>query len=295
MVIFVILQRWALGGNDSDTTSARGGGLVRMTAAEMELHGGIRADGASGYSSYAGGGSGGGIRLDLGQLSGTGSITANGGNSGYSDGGSGGGGRIAVYYGTNALPQANVQCAGGSEHHVGGPGSIFWKANSAAEGLVYFDNLGHGTSENPTPISLQANDTSYLDFGTGAYVRVTLDGDFYFASVTSRNAKVEMLGNWKADHMMVQDGSWEQSGTIQLDDRLTLEGNATLRHSTGWTNGLQIVAGNLITVNTNASIDVSGRGLLGSTSGDSGGSYGGRGGNYNVTVHCYLWRFQKSG
>ena len=48
----------------------------------------------------AGGGSGGGIRIDAGTLSGTGSVTASGGNGFGSFGAGGGGGRVAIYFET---------------------------------------------------------------------------------------------------------------------------------------------------------------------------------------------------
>ena len=46
----------------------------------------------------ASGGSGGGIRIDVGTISGSGSISANGSAGGGTVGGGGSGGRIAIYY-----------------------------------------------------------------------------------------------------------------------------------------------------------------------------------------------------
>ena len=75
------------GGSSFGNPTGNGGGLVRIVAQTVQLDGMIKADGGvRGSCCSAGGGSGGGIRIDVGTLSGTGQITANGG------GGSGGGG-----------------------------------------------------------------------------------------------------------------------------------------------------------------------------------------------------------
>ena len=94
-----------------------GGGLLKLTANALYLNGansGILADGASG-AAYGGGGSGGGVWINIGTLSGIGTISAKGGTSTVLDGGGagGGGGRIAIYYTTNNLPVANISAAGG--------------------------------------------------------------------------------------------------------------------------------------------------------------------------------------
>ena len=75
-----------------------GGGLTRIVAQTISLHGSIRANGGSADGTGAGG-SGGGIRIDVGTLQGSGTIAANG-SAGFvpAGGGGGGGGRIAIYY-----------------------------------------------------------------------------------------------------------------------------------------------------------------------------------------------------
>lgn len=65
-------------------------------AQTVQLDGSIRANGGDAIAGdESGGGSGGGIRLDVGTLRGTGEITADGGDGSFSGGG---GGRVAVYY-----------------------------------------------------------------------------------------------------------------------------------------------------------------------------------------------------
>ena len=113
----------------------------------MILDGSIRANGQSRLSSglYEGGGSGGGIRLDVISLSGTGYIQANGGAGKYYssgsryNGGSGGGGRIAVYYDDiSGFDTNRIYAYGGqnSQNYNGGAGTIFLKQNDLSAGLL---------------------------------------------------------------------------------------------------------------------------------------------------------------
>jgi hypothetical protein len=85
---------WGSGGGG--TGGGAGGGLVRITAGGFAIDGKLLAR-ASGYSST--GGSGGGIFVSAGRLSGSGEIDASGGGSGFGGvtGPGGGGGRVAVY------------------------------------------------------------------------------------------------------------------------------------------------------------------------------------------------------
>ena len=70
------------GGTGNITIANAGGGLARISAAVLHLDGAIRANGGNGqdngWNNYAGGGSGGGVRLDVGVLAGTGAVQADG-------------------------------------------------------------------------------------------------------------------------------------------------------------------------------------------------------------------------
>lgn len=74
----------------------------------------------------SGGGSGGSVIIDTGNLEGSGTIRVNGGD-GYGRGGGGGGGRIAVYWKDREWWFGNLQAIGGSAgaNRNGGPGSIY--------------------------------------------------------------------------------------------------------------------------------------------------------------------------
>ena len=95
----------------SGSSNVSGGGLIRITAGSAVVDGVIRANGANGGYDYPCGGSGGGIRLDVVALSGSGRVEADGGrmsgasNSGHAIGG--GGGRVALYYGESTFDLTN--------------------------------------------------------------------------------------------------------------------------------------------------------------------------------------------
>ncbi|NLE40980.1 MAG: hypothetical protein GX615_04000, partial [Lentisphaerae bacterium] len=87
-------------GGKSGKTGGPGGGLVWMRVHRSAIiDGTLTANGAVAPEWTCGDGSGGGIFLDCGDLSGTGSITANGGMTAGTSGAHGGGGRIAVWQG----------------------------------------------------------------------------------------------------------------------------------------------------------------------------------------------------
>jgi hypothetical protein len=91
----------------------------------------------------AGGGSGGGIWLTAGTLSGTGLIEANGGASGSYNvrGASGGGGRVAIFFDSMSLPADSISvCAGAGDCSHGSAGTIYMKDNSMLVGNVIIDN-----------------------------------------------------------------------------------------------------------------------------------------------------------
>jgi len=126
---------------------------VRIKVGSLSLNGSIVADGAS--ATY-GSGSGGGIRLDVSALTGSGAIYARGGtNTSF---GAGGGGRIALYYDTSTLPVANIVASGGqtgtgsNSTRNGGAGTIYLKDNAKTNGDLILDNRGIDSGENSTQI-----------------------------------------------------------------------------------------------------------------------------------------------
>ena len=129
----------------SGPSGGPGGGLIRLSAASAQIDGLILANGQDGTAANfgAGAGSGGGIRLDIGALSGSGQVSANGGNQSNGTA-AGGGGRVAIYYTAandfNLL--TNVTADGGSGN-AGSVGTVFLKQ---AGGLGQLWLASHGTS-----------------------------------------------------------------------------------------------------------------------------------------------------
>ena len=148
----------------------RGGGLVRITAQTIDLDGSVLANGESRSGNYEGGGSGGGIYLNVDTLNGNGTIQAMGGNGRYhssvssADGGSGGGGRVAIYYETSTFPFNNVSVRGGSQSRNGngGTGTIYLKKDSDTHPELIFDSdnvIMTGSSVTPVWFGIRS-DTS---------------------------------------------------------------------------------------------------------------------------------------
>ena len=247
------------GGVLRDGCGGTGGGLVRIIAGSALIDGAILANGESVWCYDSGCGSGGAIRLDVGTLNGAGTISADGGNggAGYS-GRSGGGGRVAIYYGlaanfnlaTNVTAHGGV---GGSGH--GAPGTVYSKQTNALGHLVV---TSHGNA-------------------TGQWTPLGIGGD----------------ANFQAESLEISGASVvaaPTNGIPLLADSVTLLNGAMLTHpptTTDQERSLDMLVTNLLSIDTNSSIDVSARGYRpgytagnttnGAATGKSGGSYGGLG------------------
>ncbi len=310
-------------GTGSDYGNQAGGGLVRIMAETMVLDGAVRANGVDlGY----GRGSGGGIYVEVGELSGSGQMQARGGNSIYSNygGGGGGGGRVAIYYQTlSGFDLANrVSAAGGtgsSAPYSGGAGTIYVKGLGEEEWLCLdAGSATYGT----TPISLPEGATSFdgrltiRGNTTNQVVNNQLVNARYTAlEVLSGRLVQQYTGEYALDILSIGTGGrlefpltqeltvpsvmlakgaeLEFNGTLHAQ-AMTLASNAVVTHSactTNQTHGLNLVVDETLTVGSNASIDVSGKGYprgythpgtaSGASTVDAGGSYGGLGGALN--------------
>ncbi len=245
-----------------------GGGLVCITANRAQIDGAILANGGSGGWGSGGSGSGGGIRLDVVTLRGGGRVEANGGTP-TEAGGGGGGGRVAVYYTSlDGFGVANQVTAHGAR---GGSG---W-GGAGAVGTVYLRRSGdpggelrivsHGSAAGAwTPLGLPGQ--TVADYGTDSIV-VSGAG---VVVIPEHDMPV------RANGLTLQDGAWlthqycTASQTFRVDLRV-----------------------NTLNLEATAKIDVSGRGYLpgrtagnrtaGAATGQSSGSYGGRGVALNGT------------
>ncbi|MGH8543568.1 MAG: hypothetical protein ACREX3_08045, partial [Gammaproteobacteria bacterium] len=262
-----------------------GGGLVRIVAQTLQLDGIIKADGEGRFCCSVGGGSGGGIRIDVGTLSGSGQITANGGLS-PDVGGGGGGGRIAVYYQNLTGFDINKITAfgggpGGPGPH-GGAGTVYLQGPNRESGELVVDNN-----------NLTASPTSLLPSSSG---------QLSFTNLLVREGKL------RVDDSLTLAGALTVSSTGELTlksslvaSSITLNTNSTLLSlaATGSAFFKLDLSANTIAVDATSRIDVTGRGFLGGnragnpfgesgmtvgfqrgSTGRSGASYAGLGGNF---------------
>jgi len=252
-----------LGSGSGSSSPSPGGGLIRITAGSAQIDGAILANGASATGCGAlGGGSGGGLLLNVGALSGSGRLAANGGDSTYcsgSSGGSGGGGRVAVYYttlsGFDLLNKVTAHAGAGNGASPGSVGTVYLKPGSGAGQLLL---ANHGTA-------------------AGLWTPLGNRTDTVF--------QVETLVIAGANLVAAPAGG----APIQAANLSVING-AVLTHPATTSNQVStlqvIVTGNLL-VDATGKIDVTGRGypagytvgntINGAATGLAGGSYGGLG------------------
>jgi hypothetical protein len=142
------------GGNTASGPGGPGGGAIKISAGgNINVDGGILANGADATNSRAGGGSGGSIWLIASSVSGSGSLIANGGAGEPIHGGGGGGGRVAIQANTNTLTGATT-AYGGNGWQYGGAGTVCTSSSTGVDPSVLVDNGGRaGTNTILTPTS----------------------------------------------------------------------------------------------------------------------------------------------
>ncbi len=273
---------------ESFNVAGNGGGLVRIVAQSLTLHGAIRANGGSATANAAGG-SGGGIRLDAETLSGTGTITANGG-AGFLFGGGGGGGRVAIYYqSATSFDFSRVNAFGGNRGGVGAgefgaAGTIYLQGPARESGELIVDNNNLAVASLSTPIPGASTATILL-----THLRVR------------RAARVRADSILNVTDVFEVASSSEVTASRVFAGTTTLTGGSILTHlaTTGTTAGKVDVHSQVLTIDGTSRIDVIGLGHLGANkpgnpfgvrgmttafvAGSSeryGGAYGGVGGTY---------------
>jgi|GEM_PF-4910609 len=216
-----------------------GGGVVTIKAGILLLDGRITADGSSG-GYVSGGGSGGGIRIDVGTLSGTGRISASGGwNSSNDEGGAGGGGRIAIYYGINTLPVANISAFGGKWYNGGtlsgngGAGTIYLKDNAKTNPdlIVNYGSIATSVAATPVPggdydaVTVKGGAVLFMNSGLSTVTPMVLT-----------NSNVTIAGGLVVSGDLILDNSH-----LNVDADAVLSANLVLTNSSlGVSGGLKI-------------------------------------------------------
>ena len=278
------------GGGDTSNGGSGGGAVMLNVSNALTVSGSILADGGGG--SY-GGGSGGSIYITAGSLSGGGALRAQGGyTSTYA---SGAGGRIAVIASTSGFTGGITAYAASDGGASGGAGTVFIKTpgtngtliidnNNIATGRhaqiaagdytatfdeVRLNKLGNLWLAYPSTVTLNA----FTGDGTTAYLRV--DGNINFAGAYTLSGYGLLLSSMTA--------------FTGLTD-LTVGGalGAVITHELNTTAEVHKASFSVVnlTIATNGSINVSGRGYaMGRGPGTksspySGAGYGGQGGIY---------------
>ncbi|AKQ66211.1 Muc19 precursor [Myxococcus hansupus] len=281
------------GGSGGAATSAlggNGGGLIRLQAASIRLDGELLANAESGSTNNASyGGAGGGIRIDVGALTGTGAIRANG--AGRSAPYGGGGGRVAIYYNseTTAFDWSKVEAKG----QYANAGTVFLKGNAQEYGELVlatytgnslqftnrakptpvdggtfdrFNLYGHGDVEVMGPLT-----TPVLEIERG--VRVTFHGE-----VTGSMESIRVLGGSQVT--LRQPWAFLPGVSVELAGVLSVAGGAPLhlsslsltqnasalkqvRSTDGLPQPLEVFVNGHVDLVTGSSIDVTGLGYLG--------------------------------
>ncbi|WP_211485165.1 IPT/TIG domain-containing protein [Corallococcus exiguus] len=140
-----------------------GGGRLRLKAASLKLDGKLLANGGDGNSRSGAGGS---IRVEVGALTGVGSMTAQGAYAG-------GGGRVAVYYDTasSSFDWSRVSAQGGSSSGVG---TVYLKGSQQAYGELQLDNKNIPPDANTKPTQVPGG--AYDRFVVSGSARVEISG-----------------------------------------------------------------------------------------------------------------------
>ncbi len=140
---------WGSGGGSAGGSG--GGAMLLQVDGILQVEGTLTADGLAAPNPQYGAGAGGSLWITVGNLSGTGSITARGGQGGVAQGGGGGGGgRIALYYMQNNF-LGTISAAGGLGIQNAGAGTIYFKSLMETAGHVLVAN--DGASGEWTPLT----------------------------------------------------------------------------------------------------------------------------------------------
>jgi len=296
--------------------TGNGGGLVRIVAQSVQLDGVIKADGGVASEVNAGGGSGGGIRIDVGDLTGLGSIKADGG-AGGGNGGAGSGGRVAIYYqDITGFDVTKVTAFGLSASRIGASGTVYLQGPAREAGELIIDNNTRIAANETTPIfSIPASSLNFTALKIRRGARAKVDALLNVVNGLEISTDSRLLAS---DRVL--------ASTIRVITRSSFDAALDINASS-----VEITAASVLgqlpttdslirklTVNTESLfvdvtslIDATGKGFLGGNqpgnpfglngmtagfqqgaTGSSGGGYGGSGGAINGTTNAVYGDFR---
>ncbi|HEX7181896.1 MAG TPA: carboxypeptidase regulatory-like domain-containing protein, partial [Thermoanaerobaculia bacterium] len=216
---------------DSCCDGSAGGGIVEIQAAEVVLHGEIRADGIGATAGNRPGGAGGAVWIRTGTLSGAGSVSASGGHGGNGcstsneQSGAGGGGRVAVEAGqiSGFDPAAQIKALGGGRYHCSNPqafaapGTVYLKTAGDTYGLLRIDS-----GEEASGADRVGPSTELPELGGGALTGFQAAGADAWAS-----REGGFPPQWQGAWMVVLDAAGAELGAFQVKE-LDAQGRARL-------------------------------------------------------------------
>lgn len=289
-------------GPDSPAVSSNGGGLIRILASSLTLDGIVVADGQHSPAQYVGGGSGGGIRIDCGMVSGVGSMSARGGAlSTYYEGG-GGGGRIAVYYASGTTDTLSISASG---RFYGGSGTVFLKSSTAAFPVLAIEQDGVETQPHrPTPLWFGVRNITTDDpieyavsMRTNNTAQVVAEGSattWYQRASAMSSGRID-IPRFRCDSLTLDD--IRMTNALLTGANLTLVNGSIVSAPASSDAGavpLTISLAGTLTIGSGCRIDASrcgyvrgrtsGNRTVGAASGRAGGSYGGYGGDQTTLI-----------
>jgi len=234
----------------------RGGGALKLITNNLTLDGSIISNGTLT-------GSGGSVWLDVGGITGSGSITANGiYGPGTSYGGTpaGSGGRIAVYY-SNAsgfdLTKVYAKGGGSQGAEAGGAGTVYFKNKFESIGQFKIDNSGIGGARGIRPSFL--TDVTIAEAITVTNAPANIIADQISGLLTLTGSTVTTGGQ-------VDQAPILSSSTLNLNSDTTLPGikGTGSVNATALLNGINgdLVIDGAITLTTSKPINVSNLSLL---------------------------------
>jgi hypothetical protein len=181
-----------------------GGGYLKIVAAGLvTVNGTITMNGTSGQHAYCGSGSGGGIQIQCGTLTGTGTIRANGANS--AAGGGGGGGRIVISA-TNASSFGGQMSASYGSGYFAFPDQYH---RSSLPGTVYLADWGL------LPAVLSNGGSARFTAGIGIA-----------SSVTISNYTLMLEWGWETNRLKAGTVTVENGGKIMQSWNTAITTNA---------------------------------------------------------------------
>ena len=175
--------------------AGNGGGRISIISDKLIINGRISANGNEGVeinqNDFSGGGSGGSIKINVGEISGTGEIEAKGGDGSFkvrldNRRGGGGGGRIAIFYTSSNFPEDNIYVKGGfgnTGEYSGSSGTVYLKQENEKGKLI----INNGNLETTLLTPLLTSISDFLDWEIKNNGTLNLEGLGFSTGINIQN------------------------------------------------------------------------------------------------------------